>query len=122
VEEGGTSRTEQSALMAGVGLPGNEVLLAVDMAGFIFMSPISYNGRRLSTNYVTSPCLQSTRHPRTSNQHDECHTKNGSADHDSESPISQTSTPHLGDLPIAFGSRINFRRHFVSGGFRGELP
>jgi hypothetical protein len=32
------------------------------------------------------------RHPRGSKQHDKCHTKNGTADHDRVSSISQTSS------------------------------
>jgi hypothetical protein len=56
---------------------------------------ISYNARRLSRKLHDITMWHEVRHPRTSKQHEKCNTKNGTTDHDSVSPISPTSTPHL---------------------------
>jgi hypothetical protein len=56
---------------------------------------ISLRSCRLSRKLCTVTLWHEVRHPRTSKQHDKCHTKNHIADHDSVSPISQTSTPPL---------------------------
>ena len=61
-------------------------------------SYISYNARRLSRKLRDVTIWHEARHPRTSKQRDECHTKNGTADHDIVSPISQTSAPYLAHL------------------------
>jgi hypothetical protein len=67
----------------------------------------NFSSTHSSTNYCAVPrtvlnhtltgdsLLHPSWHPRTSKQHDERHTKNRTADHDSVSPIRQTSTPHL---------------------------
>jgi hypothetical protein len=60
------------------------------------------------------------RHPRTSKQHDKCHTKNRIADHDSVSPISQTSTPHLGYIPQHL-AHVRTKEDNIFVDSRGEL-
>jgi hypothetical protein len=58
---------------------------------------ILYNAPRLSRKLRDITLWHEVRHPCTSKQHDECHTKKRVADHDGATMISQTFTPPLPD-------------------------
>ena len=107
---GGRRRMYRSALLE-----------SIDVWLVSSFSQISYNACRLGTKSRDVNVLHPSWHPRTSKLHDECRTKKGTANHDSVSPISQTSAHHIGDHLTTFVSMIHYRRHFGFVGLRDRL-